>query len=192
MLTTLDTQDGEFAVANCYQCGKCTAGCPVADCMDRPPHQIFRLLQLGYVEKALRACSIWQCVSCFTCATRCPQSVDCVGILDELRQRAVREGLAPPQQRRIVLFQQAFLENIRRHGRLNEIDLISRFKAAGFLSDLSVKELLRGSMLGPKMMQRHKLHFGSAKLRDAGVVERIFERCAAPATGEHTPERQEA
>ena len=34
---------GEKVLA-CYQCGKCTAGCPVADQMDIPPNQIIRYI----------------------------------------------------------------------------------------------------------------------------------------------------
>jgi heterodisulfide reductase subunit C len=37
-------------LAQCYQCGKCAAGCPVSDQMDLPPSQVFRLLQLGFPE----------------------------------------------------------------------------------------------------------------------------------------------
>jgi ferredoxin len=53
-------------LAECYQCGKCTAGCPTAAQMDIPPTRLIRLLQLGDSESALRAGSIWQCVSCQT------------------------------------------------------------------------------------------------------------------------------
>jgi heterodisulfide reductase subunit C len=42
----------------CYQCGKCTAGCPAAFAMDYPPRQVIRLLQLGLVDQALASESI--------------------------------------------------------------------------------------------------------------------------------------
>src|SRR5450755_1019811 len=64
-------------LAECYQCGKCTAGCPTAGQMDIPPTHLIRLLQLGDSQSALRAGSIWQCVSCQTRTTRCPKRVDC-------------------------------------------------------------------------------------------------------------------
>jgi len=34
----------------CYQCGKCSAGCPVADEMDLPPSMVMRLLQTENIE----------------------------------------------------------------------------------------------------------------------------------------------
>ncbi|MBO7680034.1 MAG: 4Fe-4S dicluster domain-containing protein, partial [Thermoguttaceae bacterium] len=51
-------------LADCYQCGKCTAGCPRGDVMDNPPARLMRLSQIGAVEEAARSESIWQCVSC--------------------------------------------------------------------------------------------------------------------------------
>ena len=40
---------------DCYQCGKCSAGCPMAEAMDLPPQQIMRLLQMGKVQQVLEA-----------------------------------------------------------------------------------------------------------------------------------------
>ena len=41
-------------IKNCYQCGKCSAGCPIAADMELIPNQVIRLLQLGLVDEALR------------------------------------------------------------------------------------------------------------------------------------------
>ncbi len=164
---------------DCYQCGKCTAGCPVAERMDVVPNQILRLVQAGEVDRAMRAASIWVCVSCQTCSTRCPKSVDCAGVMDALRQAAYERGLASPEQARTLFFQKAFLQNIRRHGRLNELELIGVFKTTAFLNDLSIPFLFKDAMLGPRTMARGKLHLLGKSVRDRGVVERIFDRCGA-------------
>ena len=36
----------------CYQCGKCSAGCPIRDYMDESPNQVVRLVQLGFDDES--------------------------------------------------------------------------------------------------------------------------------------------
>jgi len=167
---------GAKDAVKCYQCGNCTAGCPVAERMDIPPTRLIRLLQLGDSESALRAGSIWQCVSCQTCTTRCPKSVDCAAVMDALRQVAFERGQASPEERRTVLFQRAFLDNIRRNGRLNEIELIAAFKGMVFWRDRSLPFLFGDAGLAPQLQKRGKLHLLGEKAKDRGVVARIFAR----------------
>ena len=189
MTEPASTTESRVAVADslstqvlaCYQCGKCTAGCPVAPHMDSPPTKIIRLLQLGDGEGALRANSIWQCVSCQTCSTRCPKSVDCAGVMDALRQMAFERGVASPAQRRTVVFQKVFLDNIRRNGRLAEIELIAAFKGEVFFRDRSLPFLFEDAGLAPQLQRRRKLHLRGERVRDRGVVARIFERAGGGA-----------
>lgn len=162
---------------DCYQCGKCSAGCPVGERMDVVPNRLIRLIQLGHMAKAAAAGAIWECVSCQTCTARCPQNVDCAAIMDALREFSVLRGTASPEQNRTVIFQRAFLDNIRRYGRLNEVELIGRFKTKAFLNDLSIPMLFKDALLGPQMIRRGKFHLRGEKVRDRDVVTRIFEKC---------------
>jgi len=145
--------------------------------MDLGPSRLIRLLQLGQTEKALRAQGMWQCVSCQTCSTRCPKSVDCAGVMDALRQLSVERGTDTPEQQRTVLFQKAFLRNIRRHGRLNELELIGEFKLSTFIHGRSLPFLFKDATLAPELMKRKKFHLVGEKARDRAVVARIFARC---------------
>src|SRR4030042_2639125 len=83
-------------VADCYQCGKCTAGCPTAFAMDYPPNQIMRGIQLGMRDALLASKAIWVCASCQTCTTRCPQGVDIARTIDALRSMAYSKGIRSP------------------------------------------------------------------------------------------------
>lgn len=79
-------------LANCYQCGNCTAGCPVSYAMDFGPREMIRLLQLGQEEQAQKANSQWLCVGCLQCYCRCPKGVSAAKILEALRQVTLRKG----------------------------------------------------------------------------------------------------
>jgi len=162
---------------DCYQCGKCTAGCPVAAAVDMTPNQVVRALQLGNFEKALASGAIWACVSCQTCSTRCPQTVDCAGIMDALREVSLQRGLASPEQKTVVAFQQAFLNNLRRNGRLDEIELIAEFKLRALPSERSLRFLFKDAGLAPQLQTRGKLHLRGEKVKDRALVRRIFARC---------------
>jgi heterodisulfide reductase subunit C len=69
----------------CYQCGKCSAGCPMAKYMDILPNQMIRYAQLGLKEELLSSGAIWMCVSCGTCNSRCPKGVRIAEIIEALR-----------------------------------------------------------------------------------------------------------
>lgn len=83
----------EANIYSCYQCGKCTAGCPTSEFMDIPPHEVIRLLQLGQIEEILNENTIWICASCITCAVRCPKGVDLSKIMEALRQIVLRKNV---------------------------------------------------------------------------------------------------
>jgi heterodisulfide reductase subunit C len=140
--------------------------------MDLAPNQVVRLLQLGFpemAEEALRALSIWLCLTCETCTARCPQEVDLAQVMEYLRQESLRRGLMHPRARDILAFHQAFLDTIRRCGRLHEVGLIARYK-------LKTLHLLQDVLSVPALLMRGKLKLLPHKIEGQSDVERIFSR----------------
>jgi len=134
----------------CYQCKKCSTGCPVAQFADVHPAQIMRAVQLGDEAMSVDSRFIWLCTGCETCSTRCPQGIDIAAIMDELRIIAREDG----RVRKDMPFARILDLNFRsfkRWGRLYELELISldllkRPKAA-----------LDYTSLGPKMLSKGKI-----------------------------------
>jgi heterodisulfide reductase subunit C len=92
LIKEIETLSGQ-KLLSCYQCGKCSAGCPMVEAMDILPNQIIRLLQLGQVEDVKDSKTIWICASCFTCEARCPKGVDLSKIMEAVRVLLLRKGV---------------------------------------------------------------------------------------------------
>lgn len=87
----------------CFQCGTCTADCPIARFSEiYSPRKIMRMTQLGMKNRLLSSESLWLCAACFTCVDHCPQGVDIAGVLRALRNMAVNEGFIPDVSRELT------------------------------------------------------------------------------------------
>ncbi|MCK5849235.1 MAG: 4Fe-4S dicluster domain-containing protein [Caldisericia bacterium] len=135
-------------IRKCYQCGKCTAGCPMNFEMDISPSQIIRFSQLGMKEKVLNSRTIWYCIFCETCSTRCPQGVDIKGVMDGLRRMAVARNIKPKSKTRFL--EKAFQSIIYMFGRVYEPGMVGEY-------NLRSKELLHDVPLFPLMLKKRKI-----------------------------------
>jgi len=156
------------SVRQCLQCGKCSAGCPMASFMEVAPTRIMRMLQMGQAERVLEGLSIWRCASCETCSTRCPNEVHVAAVMDALRKLCIVSG-APSRERLVQLAHRLFLRNIRRYGRQYEMRLAAEF-------NVKSGQLLKDFELGPELMSRGKLKVLHRKNRNIEEIEKIFRR----------------
>lgn len=76
----------------CYQCGKCSAGCPMSFVMDLLPNQIIHSVQLGLAEDITSSRTPWLCASCLVCTVRCPKGIDIARVMEALRQITLRQS----------------------------------------------------------------------------------------------------
>jgi len=159
-------------IAKCYQCGKCSAGCPVNTEMDFPPSVVMRLLQTEdpkLEEKLLKSFAIWMCVTCEMCYGRCPMEIDIPKIMDYLRERSLKENKVNPKAKNIVKFHKAFLDSVNYTGRLSELGLTIDYKMRSL-------DLFQDVALAPKMIARGKLHFIPEFIKDTEKLKSIFSK----------------
>ena len=76
----------------CYQCQKCSVGCPTAHAMTYQPAQIMRAVQFGFQEMLLQDASIWRCLTCETCGTFCPNDLHPREVIEALRCMMMDNG----------------------------------------------------------------------------------------------------
>jgi heterodisulfide reductase subunit C len=153
----------------CYQCGKCTAGCPIASSVEFGPHKIMRMAQLGLKTQVLSSPTIWLCLSCVTCTARCPKEVDLAHIMDVLRELAIQEGIEIPQKQKIKLFERLFLNCMRRHGRFYEMGVLTRFNLRSFQFFQDVDLFL-------PLLMRRKLGFWPQNIKGGKEIKLIFNK----------------
>lgn len=158
------------SVNECYQCGKCTAGCPLNDEFDILPNQILRMLQLDMPDlddKILRSYSIWLCLACETCSSRCPKEVELPQIMDFLRTESINRDKVNPKAKDIVSFHKSFLQTVRGSGRLHEVGLIAGYK-------LRSMHLFQDVESAPKLYLDGKLSIFPHNIQNRQAIERIF------------------
>ena len=155
-------------VSACYQCHKCSTGCPIGPEMDFLSSQVMRLIQLGQEDEVLTSRAIWLCASCEACTTRCPMGIDVAGVMDTLRIMAVQRKAAIPDARG-KKFNRSFLGSVRRHGRVFELGMMAVYK-------LRSGDLLADVGKFPKMLAKGKIRLLPHRSGDAKQVREIFRR----------------
>ncbi len=136
----------------CYQCVKCTSGCPMSEFFDWQPNQIMRALQLGQEDIALQSLTPWLCAACQTCSTRCPQGLDINAIMEFLTREAIAQGIKPKVPE-VAIFNRAFLRQVRIWGRLYEPGLMVEMKLA------NLRSLFDDIGLYTRMLRKRKVGF---------------------------------
>jgi Fe-S oxidoreductase len=86
----------KFDLYGCYQCGKCTGGCPVSL---KSKLNIRRLMIEGILGRSLEHITereeLWDCTTCKTCTIRCPRGLKPMDLIIGMRGILVEEGHIP-------------------------------------------------------------------------------------------------
>ena len=89
---------GAGDVSACFNCGTCTAVCPLSQSDGGFPRKIIRFAQLGMREELLASHELWTCYACGECTQTCPRQADPAEFMAAARRYAVasydRTGLA--------------------------------------------------------------------------------------------------
>ena len=152
----------------CYQCRKCSAGCPVAGVAKSAPSEIIRRLHLGAGDELLENGLVWMCLSCETCYGRCPMEINFTAIIDALRSLALAGGAKTPEGN-MPLFNRMFLANVRVFGRSYDLSMIAGYK-------LGSGSLLDDTDKFPTMLRKGKMAILPPSGADKKAVRRVFEK----------------
>lgn len=150
----------------CFHCRCCANGCPFVEAMDYAPHAVFRLIQLGQIDEALRCGTIWICVACNTCSMQCPMGIDIPAVMDSLRHMAIARHI-PVAEPDILNFHRQVLDSVQRYGRTHKLEIMMRYK-------LKTGDLLSDWQVGLKMLAKRKLDLTPSRIGRIDQVRGFF------------------
>ncbi len=163
------TPGGE-KLRQCLQCGTCGGSCPNGMEMDYTPRALFALIAAGEKERVLRSNTMWLCVSCYFCTTRCPKEIPITDIMYTLKQLSFKEGMA--ENKDAVNLAKTFNSLIDQYGKSFEFGLASKY----YLTQKSVGSALKAGILGFKMLTKGRLHFKPKKIENIEQLNTILNR----------------
>jgi heterodisulfide reductase subunit C len=169
-------EGGPFQTEACFQCRKCTNGCPVSFAMDLFPDEVVRLVLLGQKEKVLNCKTIWICAACETCTTRCPNEVRIAELMDHLKEMAIKENVPCPVPQ-VLTLHETFLNNVKKRGRVFETTLLPAYllKSGRIPRKLKDGTWLEEARLGWKMFFKGRMPFFQKKIRGKKDVKGLFK-----------------
>lgn len=143
----------------CFNCGTCSASCPISQISDFNPRKILRKIILGMDIKE----DIMSCVTCFTCVARCPNEINIPKLINFLKIQYNIEGV----KNNYTKFYKAFLNTVEENGRLYELGTLLKY-------NIDTGNLFKDAELGLQLMLKGKISIFPHKSKNADAVKKIF------------------
>ena len=161
---------GGDKILDCIQCGVCAGSCHARFAMDYSPMQILKMAHLGLKQEVLSSSTIWICASCYTCASRCPRSLNIPAIMSGFKHMAMKNNVKAPIELK-PKFHKAFTEIVGKYGRMHEPALQLKLT-----KKTSPRQLLHNASLGVRMLRKGKLNLKPSKLASTTRFSRVVEK----------------
>jgi len=155
----------------CFQCSKCSAGCPMAGQMDLKTSQVMHSIRLNREDIVLHSKAIWLCVGCETCSARCPQQVEPADVMNAARILALRKGIKP-SVKEIGIYYNAFVSSMWLNGKIHDISVVA---ATALLTGHLINEI----PLALKLLVRGRVKLPPIPFTGSGGFRKLRSRARA-------------
>jgi heterodisulfide reductase subunit C len=140
--------------------------------MDLTPRHLWRLVLMNQEDEIFHSKTFWLCSACYYCTLRCPRGLALTESMAALKQIAAKRNLVVFKQS--IQFYKNFIQSVRRHGRVNEMEFMTLY----FASLKNVWLPLRFAPLGMKLMLKGKVSM-VPPVKRVRPLERIFRKVEA-------------
>ncbi len=155
-------------VMACDQCEECTSDCPAAHAMKMKPHELMRAIQLDKEEEIYWSGAIWTCVSCNACSTCCPQGINILRVIDELRELSKYIEYYNPYPT-IPALHRIFMAFVKRYGRVHILGLV-------LLNNIRMMTPFKDIDLASPMLLKRKFNLLPDKTRGIKELRQVMRR----------------
>jgi heterodisulfide reductase subunit C len=163
-----ETPGGE-RIMHCLQCGSCGGSCPSGADMEFTPRALFAMINADRKEEVLSANTMWYCVSCYFCTTRCPQKIPITDIMYSLKRIAIAEGVAKGSDAPALA--KTFTDMVERFGRSYEIGIATLYH--GLNRPLAA---LKMGPMGMAMFVRGRMNIMPTKIKNVEQLQAIVKK----------------
>jgi heterodisulfide reductase subunit C len=165
----MENTPGGERIVHCLQCGSCGGSCPNGADMQHTPRAVIAMISADQRKEALSTNTMWCCVSCYFCTSRCPQEIPITEIMYCLKRMSIRDGLA--RHTDAPALAKTFTDLLDKYGRSFELGIALRY--------LLVKKpfsLLRMGSMGMGMMSRGRMSMLPTKIKNIQQLQAIIQK----------------
>jgi heterodisulfide reductase subunit C len=165
----INATPGGDRLLHCLQCGSCGGSCPSGPDMKYTPRTLFAMITANQREPVLTANTLWACVSCYFCTTRCPQNIPITDIIYSLKRISIAEQMAKDTDAPALA--KTFTGLLDKYGRSFELGLASRY----YLLNKPFAMLKMGPM-GISMFTRGRMALLPTKIKKIDQLQAIIKK----------------
>ena len=165
----IEATPGGERIVHCLQCGSCGGSCPSGADMEYTPRTLIAMINAGDREAVLAANTMWACVSCYFCTTRCPQEIPITDIIYTLKRMAIAErryhGTDAPA------LAKTFTDFVEKYGRSYEAGLATGYHLLH--RPLGVMKMMP---MGVQMFAKGRMAILPTKIRQIEQLQAIIRK----------------
>ena len=165
----IEATPGGERLAHCLQCGSCGGSCPSGADMQYTPRTIFALINAEDRQRVLAANTMWVCVSCYFCTTRCPQEIPITDIMYTLKRMSIAQRLHHDTDAPALA--KAFTDYVDKYGRSFELGLATSYH----LLNRPLQAMKMGPM-GLAMFRRGRMALTPSKIKTCRNCRQLFAK----------------
>jgi heterodisulfide reductase subunit C len=174
------TPDGERLV-HCLQCGSCGGSCPSGGDMEYTPRTLIAMINAGDRDAVLAANTMWACVSCYFCTSRCPQEIPITDIIYTLKRISIAEHRYKHTDAPALA--KTFTDLVEMFGRSYEAGLGTGYH---LLKRWKPIELVQMAPMGIRLFTRGRMAVMPTKIRQIDQLRAIIKKAKELSAKEKT------